>query len=155
MTDLEIAIFNGRNIRRHWDTKKEKWYFSIVDIISILVNQTNHKKAQSYWTTLKNRLKNEGSKVVTKCDQLKMTATDGKQYITDAADTETLFRLIQSVPSPNVEPIKLWLAKVGYERVQDISDPEKSLNRARNYWKRMGRRWLRQIILKSKLALDI
>jgi len=78
MTDLQLAVFNGKNIRRSWNGKEEKWYFSIVDIISILVNQDNHKKAQSYWTTLKNRLKNEGSEVVTKCDQLKMTAQDGK-----------------------------------------------------------------------------
>jgi len=153
MTDLEIAVFNGKNIRRHWDSKKEKWYFSIVDIVSILINQIDHKRAQSYWTTLKNRLKNEGSEVVTKCDQLKMAASDGKKYVTDAADTETLFRLIQSVPSPNAEPIKLWLAKVGYERVQDISDPEKSLNRARNYWKRMGRsdKWIQQRMMGQEI----
>ena len=134
MTTPELIIFKGKNIRRHWDKNKEKWYFSVVDIISVLIDQTNHKRAQSYWTTLKNRLKDEGSQVVTNCDQLKMLASDGKKYLTDAADVETLFRLIQSVPSPKAEPIKLWLAKVGSERLQDISDPERSLNRARNYW---------------------
>src|SRR3989344_9581850 len=112
----KLAIFEGRKISRQWDKKAEKWYFSVVDIIAVLTNQSDHKKAQSYWTTLKNRLKEEGSEVVTKCDQLKMQAGDGKFYKTDAADVETLFRLIQSVPSPKAEPIKLWLAKKSYER---------------------------------------
>lgn len=93
-----LAIFEGKKIRRHWDVKKEKWYFSVVDIIAILTNQLDHKRAQSYWTTLKNRLKEEGSEVVTKCDQLKMQANDGKFYKTDAADVETVLRLVQSVP---------------------------------------------------------
>src|SRR3989344_8857287 len=96
--DSKLAIFEGRQIRRHWDGKKEKWYFSVVDIVAVLVNQPDHKKAQSYWTTLKNRLKEEGSEVVTKCDQLKMQATDGKYYLTDVADTEGMFRIIQSIP---------------------------------------------------------
>ena len=117
-----------------------------MDIISILIQQTNHQKAKSYWTTLKNRLKNEGSQVVTKCDQLKLKATDGKKYLTDVANTETLFRLIQSVPSPKAEPIKLWLAKVGHERIQDMSDPARSVDRARNYWQQHGRseKWIQQ-----------
>ncbi len=107
------AIFENRPVRRLWDKKKEKWYFSVVDIISILTEQPDHKKSQSYWTTLKSRLKQEGSEVVTKCDQLKMGASDGKFYLTDAADTEVLLRIIQSVPSKKAEPIKLWLAKGG------------------------------------------
>ncbi len=146
MKDLQLAVFNGRNIRRNWDSKKEKWYFSVINIIQILIDQPNYQLARNYWKVLKNRLKKEGSEVVTKCNRLKMKASDGKLRETDVADTETLFRLIQSVPSPNAEPIKLWLAKVGYERVQDISDPEKSLNRARDYWKRMGRsdKWIQQ-----------
>jgi len=148
-----LVLFKGKNIRRLWDEKQEKWYFSVVDIISVLINEDNHRKAQSYWTTLKNRLKIKGSQVVTNCDQLKMRASDGKFYITDSADVETLFRLIQSVPSPKAEPIKIWLAKVGYERIQDISDPERSLNRARKYWQRMGRskEWIQQRMLGQEI----
>ena len=140
-------------MRRHWDKKQEKWYFSVVDIIAVLTNQSDHKKAQSYWTTLKSRLKEEGSEVVTKCDQLKMQASDGKIYKTDAADVETLFRLIQSVPSPKAEPIKLWLARVGYERIQEVSDPEKALNRSRLYWQRMGRsqKWIQQRMMGQEI----
>jgi len=125
-----IAIFEGQRIRRHWDEKKELWYFSIVDVIATLIEQIDHKKAQSYWTTLKNRLKQEGSEVVTKCDQLKMQAPDGKFYLTDAADTEVMLRLIQSIPSPNAEPFKLWLARVGYERLEETADPELAITRA-------------------------
>lgn len=140
---MKLVIFKGKPIRRQWDKKQEKWYFSVVDIIEVLINTPNPR---SYWKVLKFRLKKEGSEVVTNCNHLKMVASDGKEYITDVADTETLFRIIQSVPSPRAEPIKLWLAKVGYERVQDISDPERSLNRARKYWQRMGRsqKWIQQ-----------
>ena len=110
MNKKQIAIFEGRQIRRIWDEKQEKWFFSVIDIVAILTNQTNFKKAQSYWTTLKNRLKKEGSQSVTKCDKLKLQSSDGKYYLTDVADVETLLRLIQSVPSPKAEPINLWLA---------------------------------------------
>ena len=127
----QIAILEGKKIRRLWDEKKEKWYFSVIDIIAVLTDQTDYKKAKSYWTTLKNRLKNEGSELVTKCDQLKMLAQDGKMRETDIADVETIFRLIQSIPSKKAEPIKLWLARVGYERIEEINDPEKALNRSR------------------------
>ncbi len=126
----KIAIFDGQQIRRHWDDGKELWYFSIVDVIAALTGQSDHKRAQSYWTTFKNRLKQEGSEVVTKCDQLKMRASDGKYYLTDAADTETMLRLIQSIPSPNAEPFKLWLARIGYERLEETADPELAINRA-------------------------
>ena len=119
----KIAIFKGKEIRRVWDEKKEKWYFSVVDIIAVL---TGSLTPRNYWKVLKNRLKNEGSQVVTNCNQLKLLADDNRFRLTDVADTETLFRLIQSVPSPKAEPLKLWLAKVGYERVQEISDPEKA-----------------------------
>lgn len=141
-----LTIFEDYNIRRLYDEEKEVWYFSVVDIVQVLIQQHDHKKAKSYWTTLKGRLKEEGSQVVTKCDQLKLEATDGKKYLTDVADVETLLRLIQSVPSPKAEPVKLWLAKVGYERMQEISDPEKSLNRARENWQKHGRseKWIQQ-----------
>jgi len=141
-----ITVFEEYKIRRHYDETTEKWYFSVVDIIAVLTEQREHKKAQSYWTTLKNRLKEEGSEVVTKCDQLKLEASDGKKYLTDVADPETILRLIQSVPSPKAEPIKLWLAKVGYERMKDMADPELSLDRAREYWQQHGRseKWIQQ-----------
>ena len=142
----KIAIFEGKKIRRIWDEKKERWYFSLIDIISVLIEQTDFKKAQSYWTTLKSRLKQEGNESVTKCDKLKLQSADGKHYKTDVADVETILRIIQSVPSPKAEPVKLWLARVGYERIEEINDPEKSLNRARENWQKHGRseKWIQQ-----------
>jgi hypothetical protein len=141
-----LAIFETYKIRRVYDEKKEAWYFSVIDIIAALIDQKDFKKAKSYWTTLKNRLKAEGSEVVTNCDHLKMIAQDGKMRETDVADTETLLRLIQSVPSPKAEPIKLWLARVGYERMQEMSNPELALNRSREYWQKQGRseKWIQQ-----------
>jgi len=135
---LKIALFEGQKIRRHWDDAKELWYFAIVDVVAVLTGQTDHKRAQSYWTTLKNRLKQEGSEVVTKCDQLKMQASDGKYYLTDAADTEVMLRLVQSIPSPNAEPFKLWLARVGYERLEETADPELAINRALKTYLKKG-----------------
>ncbi len=141
-----LAIFENFKIRRHYDEKTETWYFSVIDIVAVLLDQVDYNKAKSYWTTLKNRLKQEGSEVVTKCDQLKMLAQDGKMRETDAADVETILRLIQSVPSKKAEPVKIWLAKVGYERMQEMTDPEKALNRSREYWQRLGRsnNWIQQ-----------
>jgi len=133
---MKIAVYKGRQIRRQWDAKQEKWYFSVVDIIQALIDQPDFSKARKYWNKLAERLRQEGSEVVTNCHQLKLRAQDGKLRPTDAADVETLFRLIQSIPSPKAEPFKRWLAKVGYERVQDISDPERLLNRARAYWQK-------------------
>lgn len=144
--EAKIAIFENFKIRREYDEKKEVWYFSVVDIIAVLTEQTDYNTAKTYWTTLKNRLKNEGSQVVTKCDRLKMVAQDGKMRETDVADPETILRIVQSVPSKKAEPIKLWLAKVGYERIQEMADPERSLNRARENWKKYGRseKWIQQ-----------
>lgn len=141
-----LAIFENFKIRRHYDEKKEIWYFSVIDIIAVLTEQRDYNKAKSYWTTLKNRLKNEGSEVVTRCDQLKMLAQDRKMRETDVANVETLLRLVQSIPSKKAEPIKLWLAKVGYERMQEMTDPEKALNRSREYWQKQGRseKWIQQ-----------
>ena len=152
-SNKQISIFEGQEIRRLWDEKEEKWYFSVVDIIAVLTNQPEHKKAQSYWTTLKNRLKEEGSEVVTNCDQLKMEASDGKFYLTDAADVETILRLVQSVPSPKAEPIKLWLAKVGYERMQETIDPERSIDRGRMNRQRAGRsaKWIQQRMMGQEI----
>ena len=122
-----IAIFEGHQIRRHWDEEKELWYFSVVDVVGALSASDNPR---NYWKVLKSRLKQEGSEVVTKCNQLKMRAPDGKYYLTDTADTETMLRLIQSIPSPNAEPFKLWLARVGYERLEETADPELAISRA-------------------------
>jgi hypothetical protein len=148
-----LAIFEDFKIRRYYEERTETWYFSVIDIIAALTNQLNFKRAKSYWSTLKDRLKNEGSELVTKCDQLKMQSADGKFYKTDAADVETILRLVQSVPSPKAEPIKLWLAKVGYERMQEINDPEKALNRSREYWQRMGRsqKWIQQRMMGQEI----
>jgi len=144
--DKSLAIFEDYKIRRHFDEEKEMWYFSVVDIIRVLIQQPDFQTARKYWNKLKSRLDKEGSQSVTNCHRLKMEAADGKKYHTDVANTETLLRLIQSVPSPKAEPIKLWLAKVGYERIQEITDPEKSLNRARDNWKKHGRseKWIQQ-----------
>jgi hypothetical protein len=140
------AVFEDFEIRRFYDEKKEVWFFSVVDIIRALTQQQDFKTARKYWNKLKERLLQEGSQSVTNCHQLKMKASDGKKYMTDTADPETLLRIIQSVPSPRAEPIKLWLAKVGYERMQELADPEKSLNRARENWQKHGRseKWIQQ-----------
>ncbi|MBF0457234.1 MAG: hypothetical protein HQK99_04995 [Nitrospirae bacterium] len=146
MTEKSLAVFEGKQIRRHYDEATETWFFSVVDIIQVLIQQPDYQAARNYWKVLKNRLNKEGSQSVTKCNRLKMKAADGKNYLTDVADPETLLRLIQSVPSPKAEPIKLWLAKVGYERMQDMADPARSLDRAREYWQQHGRseKWIQQ-----------
>ncbi len=141
-----IAIFEGYKIRRHYDEEKEVWYFSVIDILHVLLQNDDYQTSRNYWKVLKNRLKKEGSESVTNCNQLKLPSSDGKMYKTDVATPETLLRLIQSVPSPKAEPIKLWLAKVGYERMQDMADPARSLDRAREYWQQHGRskKWIQQ-----------
>jgi DNA-damage-inducible protein D len=141
-----LIPFEGQSIRRVYDEKTETWYFSVVDIIQVLTQQPDDLTARKYWNKLKERLQKEGSEVVTNCHQLKMIAADGKMRLTDAANPETLLRIIQSVPSPKAEPIKLWLAKVGYERMQEIADPERSVARARENWQKHGRseKWIEQ-----------
>lgn len=141
-----LAVFENYKIRRVYDEASETWFFSVVDVVAALIQQPDYQTARKYWNKLKERLKKEGSQSVTNCHQLKLLAADGKAYRTDAASPETLFRIIQSVPSPRAEPIKLWLAKVGYERIQDMSDPARSLDRAREYWKQHGRseKWIQQ-----------
>jgi len=142
----ELVIFEGINIRRLYDEKTETWFFSVVDIMRVLLQQPDFQTARKYWNKLKERLNKEGSETVINCHQLKMIADDGKLRLTDAADPQTLLRLIQSVPSPKAEPVKLWLAKVGYERMQEMSDPARSLDRARETWQKHGRseRWIQQ-----------
>ncbi len=147
----QIAIFEGQKIRRLWDEKEEKWYFSVVDIIAVLTNSVNPR---DYWFKMKIRVKTEeGAELSTFCRQLKLQASDGKYYLTDVADTEGILRIIQSIPSPKAEPFKLWLARVGYERIQEVSDPEKALNRSRTYWQRMGRsqKWIQQRMMGQEI----
>lgn len=141
-----LAVFENFKIRRTYDEQRETWYFSVVDIVAALLQQPDYQAARNYWKVLKNRLKKEGSESVTKCNRLKMMAADGKHYLTDAADPETILRIVQSVPSPKAEPIKRWLAKVGYERMQDMADPSRSVDRAREYWQQHGRsdKWIQQ-----------
>ncbi|MBU1104765.1 hypothetical protein KJ664_02600 [Patescibacteria group bacterium] len=149
----QITIFEGREIRRQWNEKEEKWYFSVIDIVAVLTSQINFQLARNYWKVLKSRLMKEGSEAVTKCNRLKLKAEDGKLRETDVADVETLLRLIQSVPSPKAEPIKLWLARVGYERIQETSDPEISVNRGRLNWQKMGRskEWIQQRMMGQEI----
>lgn len=135
----DVRLFEQQKVRTHWDEKAEKWYFSIVDVISILTDQPHHQGARNYWKVLKSRLLKEGNETVTNCNRLKLVAEDGKLRLTDAADTEQLLRLIQSIPSPKAEPFKQWLAKTGYERMKEIADPEQSLDRARENWQKLGR----------------
>jgi hypothetical protein len=143
---IQPAIFETYAIRRVYDETTETWLFSVIDIIQVLTQSSDYQTSRKYWKVLKGRLGKEGSRVVTNCYQLKMTAEDGKQRLTDVATAETLLRLVQSVPSPKAEPIKLWLAKVGYERMQEMADPSLSLDRARETWKKHGRseKWIQQ-----------
>ncbi len=134
-----IAIFKRNQIRRHWDEEKELWYFSIVDIIKILTNSSRPRK---YWNALKIKLKQEGSELSQKVGQLKLESSDGKKYLTDVAGTETILRLIQSIPSPKAEPFKIWLAKVGYERIEETEDPELAIDRAMKIYLQKGYRRL-------------
>ena len=145
----DIAIFEEKNIRRVYDEKTETWYFSVVDIVGVLTEQPTSRGAALYWGKLKSRLKLEGSELLTDCQQLKLTAGDGKKRLTDVADAETLLRIVQSVPSPKAEPIKLWLAQVGYERIREMADPEIALNRSRELWQKHGRpkKWIEQRML--------
>jgi hypothetical protein len=140
------AIFEEHAIRRVYDEATEIWWFSVVDIVQVLTQQPDYQTARKYWNKLKERLDKEGSQSVTNCHRLKLTAADGKNYLTDVATAETLLRLVQSVPSPKAEPIKLWLAKVGYERMQEMADPARSLDRARETWQKHGRsdKWIQQ-----------
>ncbi|PIX08186.1 MAG: hypothetical protein COZ75_13345 [Flavobacteriaceae bacterium CG_4_8_14_3_um_filter_34_10] len=147
MTKKEsIKLFEQKQVRSVWDDADEKWYFSVIDVISILTEQNSHQGARNYWKVLKSRLLKEGNETVTNCNQLKLKAQDGKMRVTDVADTEQLFRLIQSVPSKKAEPIKLWLAKVGQERIDEIEDPELGFDRLMETYLKKGysKQWINQ-----------
>jgi DNA-damage-inducible protein D len=141
--ETSVKIFEAKQVRSVWSEEDEKWYFSIIDVIEIL---TGSPRPRKYWNALKNKLKQEGSELSSNLGQLKLQADDGKMRETDVADVEQLLRLIQSIPSPKAEPFKQWLAKVGYERMQEIADPEQSLERARENWQQLGRseKWIQQ-----------
>ena len=143
-TMSSIKLFESKKVRSHWDAEKEAWYFSVIDVVEILTDSSNPR---DYWFKMKVRVKTEdGLELSTICRQLKLKATDGKMRETDVADTETLLRIIQSIPSPKAEPFKQWLAKVGYQRMQEIADPSQSIDRARENWQKLGRseKWIQQ-----------
>lgn len=145
----QIQLFDSKQIRVAWDAEKEKYYFSIVDVIQVLTEQADYQMARNYWKVLKNRLSKEGNESVTNCNQLKMPShTDGKSYLTDVADTEQLLRLIQSVPSKKAEPFKLWLAQVGRERLEQMQDPERNIEQMVRDYQRLGysEAWINQRI---------
>lgn len=149
-----IKIFEEKKVRTLWDENIEKWYFSIVDVIAILTDSPNPRK---YWSVLKSRLKAEGSQLTTNCSQLKMQSADGKFYLTDVADTEQLFRLIQSIPSPKAEPFKLWLAQVASERLDELQDPELSIDRALEQYLHLGysENWINQRLKSIEIRKDL
>lgn len=143
MKNTAIKLFEQKQVRSIWDEDKEKWYFSIVDVIGVLTDSVN---ANNYWKVLKSRLKKEGSELVTNCNQLKLQSSDGKFYKTDVSDTEQLFRLIQSIPSPKAEPFKLWIAQVARERLDEIEDPETGIDRLMETYLKKGysKEWINQ-----------
>ena len=144
--NITASQFDNKDIRRVYDEASETWWFSVVDVVQILIQQSDYQAARNYWKVLKNRLAKEGSQSVISCNRLKLPAADGKNYLTDVATAETLLRLVQTIPSPKAEPIKLWLAKVGYERMQEMADPAMSVERARKTWQQHGRsaKWIQQ-----------
>jgi hypothetical protein len=152
--ETAIKLFNEKQIRTLWDDDQEKWFFSIVDVVGVLTESPNPRK---YWSVLKTRLKAEGSQLATNCSQLKMLSADGKYYKTDVADTEQLFRLIQSIPSPKAEPFKMWLAQVGRERIDEIEDPEIGLDRLMETYLRKGysKEWINQRLKSIEIRKEL
>ena len=144
MSQNSLALFESKEIRKTY--RDEKWFFSVVDVVGALTETLDYQTARKYWNKLAERLKTESGQPVTNCHRLKMKAADGKMRETDCADTETLLRIIQSIPSPKAEPFKIWLAKVGYERLQEVNNPEMALDRSRELWQKHGRseKWIQQ-----------
>ena len=149
-----IKVFEEKKVRTVWDSEREEWYFSIVDVVAVLTDSDNPRK---YWSVLKTRLKKEGSETATNCSQLKLPAEDGKMRLTDVADTEQLFRLIQSIPSPKAEPFKLWMARVAKERLDQMQDPELSIQQAMMDYKRLGYsdNWINQRLKSIEIRKDL
>lgn len=158
MTKKEtLKLFEDRKVRTVWDDKEEKWYFSIVDVVGILAESKDYQTARKYWNKLKQRLKEEGLESVTNCHQLKLRAEDGKMRLTDVADTEGLFRIIQSIPSPKAEPFKQWMARVASERLDQMQDPELSITQAMMDYKRLGYsdNWINQRLKSIEIRKDL
>ncbi len=143
--NTKLQIFNEKKVRTAWDAEAEEWYFSVVDVVAVLTD-SDYSAARKYWKVLKGRLNAEGSELVTKCYQLKLPAADGKMRLTDVLDTKGVLRLVQSIPSPKAEPFKMWLAKVGAERLDEIADPEKAIQRGVEYYRAKGypESWINQ-----------
>ena len=156
-TKNEIKLFEDKKVRSIWDTNQEQWYFSIVDVIAILTEQNNYQGARNYWKVLKHRLIKEGHETVTNCNQLKIEANDGKMRLTDVATIEQLFRLIQSIPSKKAEPFKLWLAKIGSERLDEMQDPELSIDRALEQYLNLGysESWINQRLKSIEIRKEL
>ncbi|MDD2170193.1 BRO family protein [Glaesserella parasuis] len=154
---MDIKLFEHKEVRSVWDEEQEKWYFSIIDVIEVLTEQPNYQGARNYWKVLKSRLLKEGNETVTNCNQLKMRAEDGKLRLTDVADVPQLLRLIQSIPSPKAEPFKLWLAQVGSERLDELQDPELTINRAMQDYLRLGysENWINQRLKSIEIRKEL
>ncbi len=152
--DHSIILFNQKHVRRHWDAVGELWYFSVIDVIEVLTDSTSSKR---YWSDLKIKVKSEGSQLYDKIVQLKLLASDGKKYATDCLTTENILRLIQSVPSPKAEPLKVWLASVGYERIEEMEDPELSIDRAMRMYEQKGypKEWINQRLKTIEVRKDL
>ena len=157
MDDNKIKIFENKQIRTEWNEEEQDWYFSIVDVISILTEQPTHDGARKYWSVMKTRLKKEGNELTTVCSQLKMKSADGKYYKTDVANTKGILRIIQSVPSPKAEPFKMWLAQLGKERIDEITDPEIAIDRAFQTYLKKGysEKWINQRIKTMEVRKDL
>lgn len=158
MTKQEaVQLFGDRKVRTVWDNQQEQWYFSVVDVVGVLTDSTDYQTARNYWKVLKNRLLKEGNQTVTNCNQLKMPASDGRMRLTDAATAEQLFRLIQSIPSPRAEPFKQWLAQVGAERLDEMQDPELTIDRAMMEYKQLGYsdHWINQRLKSIEVRKDL
>ena len=158
MTKQEsIKLFEAKKVRTVWDDEQEKWYFSVVDVVGVLTEQIDTEHARNYWKVLKHRLKKEGAESVTNCNQLKLHANDGKKYLTDVADTEGIFRIIQSIPSPKAEPFKRWMAQVAAQRLDQLQDPELSIDQAIMDYKRLGYSdaWINQRIKSIEVRKEL
>ena len=156
-TNDQIQLFENQKIRAAWDAEQEEWYFSVVDVVGVLTDALDYNTGRKYWNKLKQRMKEEGSELVTNCHQLKMTAADGKKRLTDVANTEQLLRIIQSIPSPKAEPFKLWLAQVGRERIEETIDPEQAIDRALETYLKKGysEEWVHQRLLAIRIRNEL
>jgi hypothetical protein len=155
--DSKVKLFESQHIRSEWDAEAEKWWFSVLDVVAVLTDQPDYKKVRNYWKWLKNKLIAEGSQLVSATNQLKLPAADGKKYLTDVADTEQILRLIQSIPSKRAEPFKLWLAEVGSQRLDQLQDPELSIEQAMLDYKRLGYtdHWINQRLKSIEIRKEL